>query len=134
MTPIAPIPPVEELGKLAAPMASALPQGASPELAQKFQALMQRNDAHEAAAGIDARSGGMNAVTGILEHQQAEISQVQNSMQDFIEKAPSLSPTDRFVAGAAMMQKESLVHMKMSLAMGVTKSSNKSLQTLLKNE
>ena len=132
MTPIPPVSKIDEVLKLAMPQAHAAPQGAvSPELSDKFQALMQR---HDTEVSQSTRGRGPGAISDILERQQNELTQVQTSMQDFIEKAPTLSPSDRFVAGAAMMQKESLVHMKMSLAMGVTKSSNKSLQTLLKNE
>jgi hypothetical protein len=132
MSPIPAIAPIDSALKLAAHGAtSAPPPAVSHELTAKFEALMQRNAAETAT--VDG-SHGMNAVTGVIERQQNEITQMQSSMQDFIEKAPTLDPTDRFVASAAIMEKESLVHMKMSLALGATKSSNKSLQSLLKNE
>jgi hypothetical protein len=132
MSPIPAISPIESALKLGAHGATPASQpAASPELTAKFEALMQRNAAE--TSGVDG-GRGMNAVSGVIERQQNEISQMQTSMQDFIEKAPSLDPTDRFVASAAIMEKESLVHMKMSLALGATKSSNKSLQSLLKNE
>jgi hypothetical protein len=132
MSPIPAIAPIESALKLAAQSAVPTPQAlANPELSAKFESLMQRNAAE--TAPVDG-AHGMNALTGVIERQQDEITQMQSSMQDFIEKAPSLDPTDRFVASAAIMEKESLVHMKMSLALGATKSSNKSLQSLLKNE
>jgi hypothetical protein len=130
MTPIPAIPPIDSLlpvGGHAA--ASATPPPVNPELSAKFEALMQRH----AAETVDG-SNGMNTLTSVMENQQNEISQMQTSMQDFIEKAPSLDQTERFAASAAIMEKESLVHMKLSLALGATKSSNKSLQSLLKNE
>lgn len=132
MSPIPAIVPIESALKLGAHGAASAPQPvASPELSSKFEALMQRNAAETTT--VDG-GHGMNTVTGVIERQQNEITQMQTSMEDFIEKAPSLDPTDRFVASAAIMEKESLVHMKMSLALGATKSSNKSLQSLLKNE
>lgn len=132
MSPIPAVVPIESALKLGAHGAAPTPQPvASPELSAKFEALMQRNAAETTT--VDG-GHGMNTVTGVIERQQNEITQMQTSMQDFIEKAPSLDPTDRFVASAALMEKESLVHMKMSLALGATKSSNKSLQSLLKNE
>jgi hypothetical protein len=132
MTPIPAIPPIDSLMQLAGNgAASASPPAVSPELSAKFQALMQRHEAE--TASVDG-SHGMKAITGVIESQQNEISQMQGSMQEFIEKAPTLDPTERFVASAEIMEKESLVHMKMSLALGATKSSNKSLQSLLKNE
>jgi hypothetical protein len=132
MNPIPAIAPIESALRLAANGAAPMPQAvANPELSAKFEALMQRNAAETAT--VDG-GHGVNAVAGVIERQQDEITQMQNSMQEFIEKAPSLDPMDRFVANAAIMEKESLVHMKMSLALGATKSSNKSLQSLLKNE
>ena len=132
MSPIPAVVPIESALKLGAHGAAPTPQPvASPELSAKFEALMQRNAAETTT--VDG-GHGMNTVTGVIERQQNEITQMQTSMEDFIEKAPSLDPTDRFVASAAIMEKESLVHMKMSLALGATKSSNKSLQSLLKNE
>ena len=132
MSPIPAVVPIESALKLGAHGAAPTPQPvASPELSAKFEALMQRNAAETTT--VDG-GHGMNTVTGVIERQQNEITQMQISMEDFIEKAPSLDPTDRFVASAAIMEKESLVHMKMSLALGATKSSNKSLQSLLKNE
>jgi hypothetical protein len=130
MTPIPAIPPIDSLLPLGGhAAASATPPPVNPELSAKFEALMQRH----AAETVDG-SHGMNAVTGVIERQQAEINDMQTSMQDFIEKSPTLDQTERFAASAAIMEKESLVHMKMSLALGATKSSNKSLQSLLKNE
>ena len=132
MTPIPPVAKLDDVLKLALPAGGSSPAPTvSPEMADRFRELMQR---HDAEAVQDAKHGGADAVGGILERQQNEMSELQTSMQDFVEKSSALSPGDRFAAGAALMQKESLVHMKMSLAMGVTKGSNKSLQTLLKNE
>ena len=132
MIPIAPVAKIDDALKLALPAGGSSPQPAvSPEMANKFRDLMQRHDNETVQ---DAQGRRTDAVAGVLERQQDELSQLQASMQDFVEKASTLSPADRFAAGAAMMQKESLVHMKMSLVMGVTKTSNKSLQTLLKNE
>jgi len=130
MTPIPAIPPIDSLLPLGGHAAvSASAPAVSPELSAKFEALMQRH----AAETVDSRNG-LNTLTSAIEKQQAEITEVQTSMQDFIEKAPSLDQTERFAASAEIMEKESLVHMKMSLALGATKSSNKSLQSLLKNE
>jgi type III secretion system HrpB2-like protein len=130
MTPIPAIPPIDSALKLVSQAAEASQQpSASPELAQKFQALMQRHETEVASEGH-----GLDAVAGLVDRQQNEIDQVQTSMQDFIEKAPSMDPSDRFIANAALMEKESVVHVKMSLAMGMTKASNKSLQTLLTNQ
>ena len=132
MTPIAAIPPIDSALKLIAQSSPATPPPtASPELVEKFQALMQRESTE-----VTASSGGhgLDAIAGVVERQQSEMTQVEASMQDFIEKAPSLDPTERLAASAELMERESMVHMKMSLAMGMTKASNKSLQTLLTNQ
>jgi type III secretion system HrpB2-like protein len=129
MTPIPPVAPLESAITLATrgPTATTQPV-ASPEMVEKFRALMQHDP--QAADGTQ----GPNAVASVIQGQQNEINQMQGAMIDFVEKAPSMDPSDRFIAGAELMQKESLVHMKMSVAMGLAKSSSKSLQTLIKNE
>ncbi len=132
MTPIPAIPPIDSALKLVSQSAEAAKQpSASPELVEKFQALMQR---HETETATASQNHGLDAVAGVVERQQNEIDQMQSSTLDFIEKAPSMDPSDRLIANAAIMEKESLVHVKMSLGMGIAKASNKSLQTLLTNQ
>ena len=130
MTPIPSVAPLESAITLAARGPAATPQPiASPEMVEKFRALMERGQ-QSAAAGPQPP----DAIAGLIQGQQNEINQMQSAMTDFVEKAPLMDPSDRFIAGAELMQKESLVHMKMSVSMGLAKASNKSLQTLIKNE
>jgi Bacterial type III secretion protein (HrpB2) len=133
MMPIPPVPAVDEALKAATPgAAGGTPSiAAPPELRQQFEALMQR---HDAAQASDGASRGPNAVGSLIDSQQAQLNDLDASMSDLIEKMPGMNPTDLTTASMTMMHKVSEMHVRMSLSMGVTKSSNKSLQSLLKNE
>jgi hypothetical protein len=134
---IAPIVPITE----AASLASSATHGAtataaappSPELAQKFQDLMHRTREDTGSPLVEGH-GGDNAMSRILQSQQNEFRDMHDSMLDFVERSPTMTPMENMSASVAMMQKTTNLHIKTSMATGVTKATNKSLESLLKNQ
>ncbi|MGN6525061.1 MAG: hypothetical protein ACTHL8_01610 [Burkholderiaceae bacterium] len=132
MTPVAPIPPIDPLASIGSAGAAGTPQpAAAPELRQRFETLMQRHGQE-----VAAESTGKNAtaIGGMIDREQSGLNELQSDMTSFIEHMPSMDATERTAGSMMLMDKVSEAHIKMSLTMGVTKSSTKSLQSLLKNE
>ncbi len=134
--PVAPIIPIHEAASLATAGAqSAAPAAqASPDLARKFQDLMHRTREDTAAPLVQGQAPGDNAVSRILQTQQNEYTQMNDAMLDFVERAPGMSQMENLSASLVMMQKATNLHVKTSMATGMTKSANKSLDSLLKNQ
>ena len=134
--PIAPIIPIHEATSLATAggQAAAPASQASPELSQKFQDLMHRTREDTSTPLAQGQAPGDNAVSRILQTQQNEFTQMHNSMLDYVEHAPAMSQMENLSASLVMMQKATNLHIKTSMATGMTKASNKSLDSLLKNQ
>ena len=134
MTFVPPVPPIEAATALgpAGPVGAATAPGpVSPELRHRFESLMQR---HEKEVEAESGAKGPTALGGMIDKQQSELNEVQARMTDFIEHMPSMDPLERTATTMTLMEQVSDMHVKMSLTMGVTKASTKSLQSLLKNE
>ncbi len=129
--PIPPVPPLGDIARLAAdagPAAGAAPPVA-PDLAQKFQDLMQRSSAESAHA-----PAGENSVGRLIEAQRGEFAQLHEMNLDFLEHAGTMTPMESVAASSMLMQQMTAVQIKLSIATSTTKTSNKSLDTLLKNQ
>ena len=132
--PILPVPPLGDIARLAADAGAgaAAPPAVSPDLAQKFQDLMQRSSAETASA---ARApGGENSVGRLIESQKGEFAQLHEMNLDFLEHAGTMTPMESVTASTMLMQQMTAVQIKLSIATSTTKTSNKSLDTLLKNQ
>lgn len=134
--PIAPIVPIHEATSLASAGAQAAAPAAQtpPELAQKFQDLMHRTREDTSTPLVQGHGAGDNAVSRILQNEQNEFAQMHESMLDFVQRAPTMNPMESMTASVVMMQKTTNLHIKTSMATGMTKASNKSLESLLKNQ
>lgn len=129
MTPIAPVPPVDAaLQALASGSGAAAQPAVAPELRQQFEALMQR------PADVAPAPPGPNALTAVIQNQQTDIDQVQAGAQRFLDDAPNMSSMEIVTSGMALSHSLAMVNMKMQVATSLTQGSNKSLQTLLKNQ
>ena len=129
MTPIAPIPPVDQaLKALASGSGGAAQSAVAPELRQQFEALMNKH------AQVAPPPPGPNALAAVIQNQQSDIDRVQAGAQKFLDDAPNMSSMEITTAGMALSHSLAMVNMKMQVATSLTQGSNKSLQTLLKNQ
>jgi len=129
MTPIAPVPPVDEaLKALASGSGAAAPTAAPAELRQQFEALMKPQ------SNVAPPPAGPNALAAVIQNQQSDIDKVQAGAQDFLDNAPNMSSMEIVTSGMALSHSLAMVNMKMQVATSLTQGSNKSLQTLLKNQ
>lgn len=129
MTPIAPVPPVDEaLKALASGSGAAAPPAVAPELRQQFEALMKPQ------ANVAPPPTGPNALAAVIQNQQSDIDKVQAGAQQFLDDAPNMSSMEIVTSGMALSHSLAMVNMKMQVATSLTQGSNKSLQTLLKNQ
>jgi type III secretion system HrpB2-like protein len=125
--PIAPIAHVDELLRTAATQPATTPK-VSPELAQKFDALMTRSEQAGTAPG------GPNVVTDILARQQDGLQGVQNEVAGLMQAAPNMSAVELNAATMVVSRDVATNNFKLQAATSITSGSNKSLQTLLKNQ
>ncbi len=129
MTPIAPVPPVDEaLKALASGSGAAAPPAVAPELRQQFEALMKQQ------TNVAPPPAGPNALAAVIQNQQSDIDKVQAGAQQFLDEAPNMSSMEIVTSGMALSHSLAMVNMKMQVATSLTQGSNKSLQTLLKNQ
>ena len=59
---------------------------------------------------------------------------ISDQSQKFLDDAPNMSSMEITTAGMALSHSLAMVNMKMQVATSLTQGSNKSLQTLLKNQ
>jgi len=116
----------------AGPGAAVPPAQASvtPEMQQNFQALMQRNTDH-AAASV---SHPGNVITNVIERQQGDLQRVEGQVQGFLDAAPGMGASEVVAASMAVSRNVAVTNLKLQIATSITQGSNKSLQTLLKNQ
>ena len=129
MTPIAPVPPVDEaLKALASGSGATASHAVAPELRQQFEALMKQQ------TNVAPPPTGPNALAAVIQNQQSDIDKVQAGAQQFLDDAPNMSSMEIVTSGMALSHSLAMVNMKMQVATSLTQGSNKSLQTLLKNQ
>lgn len=128
---IPPVPPIDVVGQAATDATYkqlSTPQ-VTPELAQKFSELRKN-----AVAASRDDNDALQQLSQAVKSQQDEFRALQNDMVETVRHSTSLGPAEHFEAFAKLTMDTSVAHMKVSLSSGMTKASNKSLQTLLKNE
>jgi len=104
--------------------------GASPEMQQRFESLMQRNTDHAA----HPVNGAGNVVTHMIERQQGDLARVEGQVQGFLDAAPNMGASEVVAASMAVSRNVAVTNLKLQIATSITQGSNKSLQTLLKNQ
>lgn len=140
MNPIASIGPVDQALKAlashatqgAGPAAAVPPAQAAvtPEMQQNFQSLMQRHTDHAATA----TSHPGNVITNVIERQQGDLQRVEGQVQGFLDAAPGMGASEVVAASMAVSRNVAVTNLKLQIATSITQGSNKSLQTLLKNQ
>ena len=128
---IPPVPPIDGVGQAATGAAhkQVVSPQVSPELVHKFSELRKNTT----GASHDSNTT-LQQISHAVKAQQDEFRALQNDMVESVRHSTSLSPAEHFEVFAKLTMDTSLAHMKVSLSSGMTKASNKSLQTLLKNE
>ena len=116
--------PIGEMGVVPA-------QPVSADLQQQFSDLMSRHRSSSQDAGSH---DAINAVTHVLESQQAGLNSTHQKILDVMDRSPDMSMGEAVMAGAEVAMMTATLKMRMDIAEGITQSSNKSLQSLLKNE
>ena len=101
----------------------------TPEMQQNFQSLMQRNTEHSAATGHHR-----NVVTQVIERQQGDLQRVEGQVENFLAAAPGMGASEVVAASMAVSRNVAVTNLKLQIATSITQGSNKSLQTLLKNQ
>jgi type III secretion system HrpB2-like protein len=133
MPAIPPLPPID--ASLGAGIGGPAAIGATPpvpaDLAQKFQDLMQHGTA-ESTSG-DGHSG-IRTAADALQREQTEFDELHNSMADLVQRSATMSPGEVAAANMDMVNKVTMMSFKMQTGTALAQGSNKSLQTLLKNE
>jgi type III secretion system HrpB2-like protein len=129
MTSIAPVPPIDEaLKALASGSGAAAQPAVAPELRQQFESLMRPQ------VDVAPEPTGPNALAAVIQTQQSDIDKVEAGAQKFLDDAPHMSSMEITTSGMALSHSLAMVNMKMQVATSLTQGSNKSLQTLLKNQ
>lgn len=132
MNPIDPIGPADTAVKTARlTLESASPEGPSVEaLTQRFQAMMQ--GPHH--AGTVQGAEGPNVVSEVLTRGEDMLQQHQHELLKLKEDAPHLTPAELSLRTTEVASKMSAGSFRMEAAMAIASSSNKSVQSLLKNQ
>lgn len=107
-----------------------VPQAVTPEMQQNFQSLMQRHSDH-AAASVGHPG---NVITNVIERQQGDLARVEGQVQGFLDAAPGMGASEVVAASMAVSRNVAVTNLKLQIATSITQGSNKSLQTLLKNQ
>jgi type III secretion system HrpB2-like protein len=107
-----------------------VPSAVTPEMQQNFQSLMQRNTDH-AAASV---SHPGNVIQHVIERQQGDLQRVEGQVENFLAAAPGMGASEVVAASMAVSRNVAVTNLKLQIATSITQGSNKSLQTLLKNQ
>jgi type III secretion inner rod protein HrpB2 len=100
-------------------------------LAERFQALMEGPNKH--AEHVDGTEGP-NAVSQVLTRGEEMLSQDHEAMLKLSADASKLSPAELLTRTMEVTQQASLSHFRMQAATQLASGTNKSIQTLLKNQ
>jgi len=123
--------PIDELAKLVAPGAAPVTPAVSPESISKFESLMNQQPAD---ASHEAADHSKNMLGGMLENEQVKMRGVEQSMKDFMVDMPHMSTQEMTARSMVLSSEMTMSGVKMTVGTSLMSSSNKSLQTLLKNQ
>jgi len=131
MTAISSIVPIDDLAKLVAPGAAPVTPAVSPESVSKFESLMNNQPAD---GSHDLADPSKNVLGGMLEKEQVKMRGVEQSMKDFMVDMPNMSTQELTARSMVLSSEMTMSGVKMTVGTSLMSSSNKSLQTLLKNQ
>jgi type III secretion inner rod protein HrpB2 len=103
----------------------------SGELGAKFQALM---DKPNMAAPSGSANGDMSVAARLVEAQDAQLQKTVADMNDFVQRAPSLSVAEMSAGSMKLMMELSSAQLNLQGKMGVVESSKSAVETLMKNQ
>lgn len=129
-TSITSIVPIDELAKLVAPTGAPSTPAVSQESVSKFESLMNR----PGAENVTHEPSTQNVIGRILESEQKEMKGVENRLRDYMNDLPNLSPSEMTARSMVLSSEMTMSNVKMTVGTSLMQSSNKSLQTLLKNQ
>jgi hypothetical protein len=106
------------------------PMPVSPEMAQKFQAMMH------GSKGVDATAmpSGHNVVGDMLARAQDDISAADKHLEQFASESANMDPAQVIAQATVIGGELNRESMKMTIATTMAEGSNKSLNSLLKNQ
>ena len=107
-----------------------VPSAVTPEMQQNFQSQMQRNT--DPAAASVSHPG--NVIQHVIERQQGDLQRVEGQVENFLAAAPGMGASEVVAASMAVSRNVAVTNLKLQIATSITQGSNKSLQTLLKNQ
>lgn len=132
MNPIDPVGPADAAAKTVKLTleAAAAPEPSVDALAQRFQSMMQGPTHTEHAPGAD----GPNLVSEVLTRGDEMLRRDQQELLKLRDEAPLLSAAELTLKTAEVSRQVAISNFRMSTSLSVASSSNKSVQTLLKNQ
>jgi type III secretion system HrpB2-like protein len=131
MTPIPAIPAIDLLAKpVTAAGTGSQPVGSSQELAEKFNALMNRSDVAP-SVGDRAEAGSMRH---LLVQSQGRLDAVDSRLEHLLNEIPSMDSADAMTASMQVARELAQVNITMQIGTSITQGASSSLQTLLKNQ
>ena len=99
-------------------------------LTQRFQAMMQGPHHAESVPGAD----GPNVVSDVLTRGEDMLRHDQARLEQFGKELPHMSPAESLRRSAELLQSMGASQFRMHAATSLATGTNKSLQTLLKNQ
>ena len=111
---------------------------ATQALSEKFEALMKPSAGAERRPDVDTATHeldhGVNAVTSVMSKNEALMSAAFDDAQAFSANASSLSMSDLMAANMDLSRRMAMANVGMQSVTALGQSTNKSLQSLLKNQ
>jgi type III secretion inner rod protein HrpB2 len=104
---------------------------AMEQLTQKFESMMQRPQPDPAALQVQQ---GPNAITEVVNKQEALMRKSFEDVQTFTDNAASLSMNEMLAQSMKISRDMTLANFSLQTTTAVAQGTNKSLQTLLKNQ
>jgi len=131
LPPMPPMPPIDLAAKAAGPQASeaAKPPQADPASAHKFAALM-----NDPAAATPQAAAHHDLAANAMQSEQDSLRGLDERMRAFTEAAPHMSVAEVTAANIRLTHDLTMATTRLSLVTTVTKKSNDSFNSLLKNQ
>jgi type III secretion inner rod protein HrpB2 len=112
-----------------------VPSPAMDQLTNKFQAMMQAPKAEQAQAALAAQApSGPNAITQLVDKQQALMQKSFADVEAFTANASNLTMQEVAAQSMKLSHDMTMANFNLQSTTAVAQGSNKSLQTLLKNQ
>lgn len=107
---------------------------ATQALAEKFEALMKPGPGTEHRPESLASGNAANSVTDVMSKKEAMLNEVFADAQTFTANAPNMSMNELMAANMDLSRRMAMANVGMQSVTALGQSTNKSLQSLLKNQ